>query len=149
MVKRIVYPPIWLLLGLIAIFLCHEYVPGPRFEGLASQFTGVLLIIVGLLLLIIAAGLFTRAKTDLIPFRNVSALVTTGIYRYTRNPMYLGMVAILLGSAIALGASTALIVPVLFAVIIEIRFIRPEETMLRGLFPNEFPDYCKRVRRWL
>jgi len=149
MVKRVIYPPIWLLFGLVAIILCYTYVPGPRFNGWAGQVAGVLLIVLGVVLLVIAAGLFSRAKTDLIPFRNVSALVTTGIYRYTRNPMYLGMVAILLGSAVASGASTALLVPPLFAVIIEMRFIRPEETMLRDLFPAQYPAYCERVRRWL
>lgn len=149
MVKRIIYPPMWLLFGLVAIFFCYTYAPGPRFSGWVGQVAGVLLIVLGLVLLVIAAGLFSRAKTDLIPFRNVSALVTTGIYRYTRNPMYLGMVAILLGSAVASGASTALLIPPLFAVIIEMRFIRPEEAMLRDLFPAQYPAYCERVRRWL
>jgi protein-S-isoprenylcysteine O-methyltransferase Ste14 len=149
MVKRIIYPPVWLLFGLVAIFLCYTYVPGPRFNGWVGHVAGVLLIALGLVLLVIAAGLFSRAKTDLIPFRNVSALVTDGIYRYTRNPMYLGMVAILLGCAVAAGASTALLIPPLFAVIIEFRFIRPEEAMLRELFPAQFAAYCARVRRWL
>ncbi|MBT4522073.1 MAG: isoprenylcysteine carboxylmethyltransferase family protein [Halieaceae bacterium] len=107
------------------------------------------LILTGLVLLVIAGGLFKRAGTDLIPFRNVSALVTTGVYRFTRNPMYLGMATVLLGGAVALGAATALPVPLLFVVVIEMRFIRPEEEMLRGLFPEDFPAYCARVRRWI
>lgn len=149
MVKRVIYPPIWLLLGLIAIFVSNEYYPGPRFTSLAGQLAGGAFIIIGLVLLVIANGLFTRAGTGVIPFRNVSALVTGGVYRYTRNPMYLGMVAVLLGCAITVGASVALIVPPLFAVIIEMRFIRPEEDMLRGIFPEHYPAYCQRVRRWI
>lgn len=149
MVKRIIYPPVWLLLGLIAIFACNAYFPGPRFTSLVGQVAGGLLIVAGLLLLVIAAGLFSRAKTGVIPFRNVSALVTGGIYRYTRNPMYLGMVAILLGCAILVGASVALIIPLLFMAIVELRFIRPEEAMLRNLFPEQYPAYCERVRRWI
>jgi protein-S-isoprenylcysteine O-methyltransferase Ste14 len=149
MVKRIIYPPIWLLLGLIAIFVCNEYYPGPRFTSLAGQVSGGVLIIVGLLLLVIANSLFNRAETGVIPFRNVTALVTDGIYRYTRNPMYLGMAAVLLGCAITVGASVALFVPPMFAVIIELRFIRPEEDMLRGIFPEQYPAYCARVRRWI
>lgn len=149
MVKRIIYPPIWLLLGLIATFVCNEYFPGPRFTGLAGQAIGGVLIVIGLGLLVFANGRFSRAGTGVIPFRNVSALVTDGIYRFTRNPMYLGMVAVLLGCAITVGASTALLIAPLFAVIIEFRFIRPEEAMLRGLFPTEYPAYCARVRRWL
>jgi protein-S-isoprenylcysteine O-methyltransferase Ste14 len=149
MVKRIIYPPIWLVFGFIIIFACNEYFPGPRFTSLAWQLFGGVLIIIGLVLLVVANGLFTRAGTGVIPFRNVSALVTDGIYRYTRNPMYLGMLAVLLGCALTVGATTALFIPPIFAVIVEFRFIRPEEAMLRDIFPEDYPAYCERVRRWL
>lgn len=149
MIKRIIYPPVWLLFGLIAIFTSNEYFPGPRFTSLAGQVCGGVLILIGLVLLVFANGRFTRAGTGVIPFRNVSALVTDGIYRYTRNPMYLGMVAVLLGCAVTVGATVALSVPVLFALIVDRRFIRYEEVMLRNLFPDDYPAYCERVRRWL
>jgi protein-S-isoprenylcysteine O-methyltransferase Ste14 len=148
-VKRTIYPPIWLAIGLVVIFFLNEYYPGPRFTGLPAQIVGGVLIVIGLLLLVGANGLFTRAGTDVIPFRNVTAMVTTGVYRLTRNPMYLGMVSVLLGCAITVGATAALFVPAIFAVIIDVRFIRAEESMLRELFPDEYPGYCKRVRRWL
>jgi protein-S-isoprenylcysteine O-methyltransferase Ste14 len=149
MVKRIIYPPIWLVFGLISIFALNELMPGTRFTSSLGQIVGGIIIFVGLVLLLLAGGLFKRAGTDLVPFKNVSALVTTGIYRYTRNPMYLGMAAILLGCGITVGAALSLLVAPVFMVIIELRFIRPEEEMLRGLFPQEFPRYCTRVRRWL
>ena len=149
MVKRIIYPPVWLVLGLVAIFTLNEMSVGPRFTSLAGQWLGGGIILVGLALLVMAGGLFKQADTDLVPFKNVTALVTGGIYRYTRNPMYLGMALILLGTAITVGAVYTLLVPPLFMAIIEYRFIRPEEDMLRELFPEEFPDYCRRVRRWL
>ena len=149
MVKRIIYPPVWLLLGLIAIFALNEFYPLLRFTSLAAQVGGGMVIVVGLLLLVSANGLFVRAGTGVIPFRNVSSLVTGGIYRYTRNPMYLGMVAVLLGCALTVGVASAMLVPLVFAVIVEFRFIRPEEQMLLGLFPDDYPAYCKRVRRWL
>ncbi len=149
MIKRVIYPPIWLVFGLIAVFVLNEFYPGPRFTFLVGQVVGSVLILSGLALLVYAGGLFRRAGTDLIPFRNVSALVTEGVYRFTRNPMYLGMVAVLLGCAVTVGASMALVVPLVFAVIVEARFIRPEEAMLREVFPEEYPAYCQRVRRWL
>ncbi len=149
MVKRVIYPPIWLVFGVIAVFVCNEFFPGVRFTGLASQVVGGVIILVALLLLVNAGGLFTKAGTDLVPFKNVTTLVTDGVYRYSRNPMYLGMALVLLGTAITVGAATALAVPVVFMVIIEFRFIRPEETMLEGLFPDTFPAYCQQVRRWL
>ena len=149
MVRRVIYPPIWLLFGLVLTFVLNEFFPGPRFTSLAGQLGGGLLIVIGLVLLVVSNGLFTRAGTDVIPFRNVTALVTTGVYRYSRNPMYLGMAAVLLGCAITVGATTALPITPVFMVIIEWRFIRPEEAMLRGLFPEQYPAYCERVRRWL
>ncbi|MFT5710702.1 MAG: protein-S-isoprenylcysteine O-methyltransferase Ste14 [Halioglobus sp.] len=149
MVKRIIYPPIWLVLSLITIFALNELMPGIRFTSSLGQIMGGLIILIGLVLLLLAGGLFKRAGTDLVPFKNVSALVTTGIYRYTRNPMYLGMTAILLGCGITVGAALSLLVAPVFMVIIEWRFIRLEEEMLRGLFPEDFPPYCARVRRWL
>jgi protein-S-isoprenylcysteine O-methyltransferase Ste14 len=149
MVKRIIYPPVWLLLGLIAIFSLNELYPAVRFTSLAAQVVGGIIILVGLFLLVAANGLFVRAGTDVIPFRKVSSLVTSGVYRYSRNPMYLGMAAVLLGCAVTVGALSALPVPLVFAFIVDARFIRPEEQMLRGLFPDEYPAYCRRVRRWL
>ena len=149
MVKRVVYPPIWLAFGLIAVFALNEFLPGPRFTSGISQFIGGVLIVAGLILLVNAGGLFKKAGTDLIPFRNVTSLVTDGVYRFTRNPMYLGMLLVQLGCAVTVGSGYALVIPVVFAAIIEMRFIRPEEAMLRELFPEDFPAYCRRVRRWI
>ncbi len=149
MVKRIIYPPIWMVFGIVAIFSFNEFFPGPRYTGAVSQAVGGVILLAGLTLLIFAAGLFKRAETDVIPFKNVTALVTTGVYARSRNPMYLGMALVLLGTAVTVGAVTALVVPPLFMVIIQQRFIVPEEAMLAELFPDTFPAYCGQVRRWL
>lgn len=149
MVKRIIYPPIWLLLGLICIFTLDELYPLLRFASMFWQVVGSVIIIAGLFLLVAANGLFVRAGTDAIPFRNVSSLVTTGVFRWSRNPMYLGMALVLLGCALTVGVLSALVVTPVFVAIIDQRFIRAEEQMLRELFPEEFPAYCERVRRWL
>jgi protein-S-isoprenylcysteine O-methyltransferase Ste14 len=105
--------------------------------------------VAGLVLLVIAGGLFKQADTDLIPFKNVSALVTSGVYRFSRNPMYLGMALVLLGCAVTVGAATALLVPPIFMLIIQFRYIKQEQVMLCELFPEDFPAYCQRVRPWL
>ena len=106
-VKRYIYPPMWLAFGVVAQFVCNEYFPGARFTSVAGQVGGSVVLLLGLLLLVFAGGLFKRADTDMVPFKNVSALVTTGVYRYTRNPMYLGMALILLACAVIVGAATA------------------------------------------
>ena len=149
MVRRGVYPPVWLAFGVVAVCGLAEWYPGPRFASPLTRIAGDAIIIAGLLLIVVAGGQFRRAGTDLVPFREVSALVTNGVYRFTRNPMYLGMALVLLGCAVTVGSVTALIMPMVFAAIIELRFIRPEEAMLRELFPEEFLAYCARVRRWI
>ncbi len=148
-VKRIIYPPMWLAIGIIVQFVCNEYFPVLRFTTVAGQAVGGIILVVGLALLVMAGGLFKKADTEMIPFREVRALVTTGVYRYTRNPMYLGMALVLLGCAVTVGAATAFIVIPVFMVIIQYRFIVHEEQLLREIFPEEFPAYCRQVRRWL
>ena len=147
--KRVIYPPVWLVIGLGVIFACNEFLPIARFTGPFGWYLGGFSILVGLALLVHAGGMFKAAETDLIPFQNVTALVTTGVYRVTRNPMYLGMTLVLLGTAITVGVLSALFVPPIFMAIIEMRFIRPEEAMLRDLFGEEFERYCSNVGRWL
>jgi len=139
----------WLALGIVAQFALNELLPGARFTSLAGQIAGSVILLAGLAMLVVAGGLFKQADTDLIPFRDVRALVTTGVYRFSRNPMYLGMALVLLGCAVIVGAATAFAVPVVFVLIIQFRFIGPEEQMLRELFPEDFPAYCQQVRRWV
>jgi protein-S-isoprenylcysteine O-methyltransferase Ste14 len=94
---------------------------------------------------------FIRAKTTVNPLKpeRSAALVTGGIYRITRNPMYVGMALILLAWAIYLGSGTALVGPLAFALYITRFQIQPEERVLAGRFGSEFESYCARVRRWL
>lgn len=148
-VRRLIYPPVWLVFGLVAVFALNEFLPGPRFASLLWQIVGGAIILGGLALLVLANGRFTRADTGVIPFRGVRQLVTGGVYRLSRNPMYLGMALVLLGCAVTVGSATALAVAPLFAAVIEWRFIRAEEAMLHALFREQYADYCSRVRRWL
>ena len=93
--------------------------------------------------------IFRKSGQDEKPWKPTPEIVERGPYRITRNPMYLGMALVLLGTAITVGAFSALLVPPIFMAIIEFRFIRPEEAMLRELFGEDFDAYCKLVRRWL
>ena len=148
-VKRIIYPPMWLALGIIVQFVCNEYYPVYRFTSTLWQIVGGVLLVAGMALLVIAGGLFRQADTEMIPFREVRALVTGGVYRISRNPMYLGMALVLQGCALTVGVVSALLVPPLFMIIIHHRYILPEEAILLERFPEAFPAYCQRVRRWI
>lgn len=106
---------------------------------------------IGILVAVSGVVAFRRARTTVNPMRpdGASSLVVGGIYRYTRNPMYLGMLLVLIGWAAYLARPWALMVlPVL--VIYMNRFqIGPEERVLVGIFGAEFEAYRRRVRRWL
>ncbi|TCO71440.1 methyltransferase family protein [Chromatocurvus halotolerans] len=148
-VKRIIYPPMWLVFGVMGIFALNEFAPVLRYTGPVSQLIGGIIMLVGLALLVVSGGLFSRAGTGMVPFRDVKVLVTNGVYARTRNPMYLAMALVLAGVAVTVGALSALIVPPLFLLIVYWRYVRPEEAMLQDLFGDEYAAYCSRVRRWL
>jgi len=81
--------------------------------------------------------------------RKTTSLVTTGIFSWTRNPMYLGLAAALVGWAAFLSAAWSLLGPVLFVLYIDRFQIQPEERVLTELFGAEYTNYARRVRRWL
>ncbi len=147
--RRILYPPIWLLLGLIAIWLLQKYLPIIQYDSNLLTVAGVVLMVLGAVLDIWSAGLFTRAKTPLIPFTQSSAVVSSGPYRFTRNPMYLGMALILLGAVFFFGAVSGSIIVPLFMLVIQKRFIEGEERHMEALLGEEYLIYKQRVRRWL
>ena len=94
---------------------------------------------------------FRRAKTTVNPMKpeKSAALVVSGVYRITRNPMYVGMVFILLAWAVYLASPRALFGPLAFAAYITRFQIKPEERVLAARFGAEFSSYQARVRRWL
>jgi protein-S-isoprenylcysteine O-methyltransferase Ste14 len=94
---------------------------------------------------------FRRASTTVNPMRPeaTSALVTTGVYALTRNPMYVGMGLVLLAWAFWLGSPWALFGPIAFVPYISRFQIVPEERVLAARFGEDFHRYCARVRRWL
>jgi protein-S-isoprenylcysteine O-methyltransferase Ste14 len=100
---------------------------------------------------LIAFFQFWRARTTINPHRPESAttLVTSGVYAWTRNPMYLGLSVLLLGLAINLGTLTPLAFAPLFIPFIRYVQIRPEELALRARFGQDYDRYCQRVNRWL
>ncbi len=94
---------------------------------------------------------FKRARTTINPFKpqNTSSLVTSGIYRLTRNPMYLGLLMVVLGWATFLCSAFALLGPVAFVAYIARFQIVPEERVLSAKFGSGYSEYLARVRRWL
>lgn len=110
----------------------------------------ILLFVLGVGLALAGSAAFHRAKTTINPLKPeaASSLVVAGVYRFTRNPMYLGLAIALLGWAVYLAAPAALLGPLLFAAYITRFQIVPEERALAKKFGPEFAAYRAKVRRW-
>ncbi len=113
------------------------------------RITGLGLIAVGLWMTALAAIQFARHRTSIIPGRQPDAMITAGLYRLTRNPIYLADALILTGACLWLGAISGLLLVPGFIWLIQNRFIRPEEQRLQAAFGPAFDRYRARVRRWL
>ncbi len=116
--------------------------------GLAMA-AAILIGLVGLALISTALGLFFRNKTRPEPWCPADFLVAAGPYRYTRNPMYLGMTLVGLAVALAFASLPAAVLSILAAVIVDRAVIRREEAYLSRRFGQGYQDYMQRVRRWL
>ena len=144
-----IVPPIYFFASLLAMTALHLYVPITVVVPSPLNLAGTLFVVIGLALTLWAAGLFRVYRTPIRPFEQSTALVTAGVYRITRNPMYLGMVLVLLGVAALLGTVAAFLPIPLFVWQIQRKFVLPEEALLDSLFGQEYLGYKARVRRWL
>lgn len=126
---------------------------GPAFDWspTVARWTAGVLVAVGLMFDVLGIVAFRRAATTINPLRpeRASALVTGGIYRITRNPMYVGLAFLLLAWAVCLSALLPFAGPVLYVLYITRYQIIPEERVLHERFGDEFARYAEQVRRWL
>jgi protein-S-isoprenylcysteine O-methyltransferase Ste14 len=112
---------------------------------------GSAIIALGAGTVVTGARTFWRAGTTINPvdIKQASALVTSGLFGYTRNPMYVGFTLMLIGWGVALASPWAMMGPVAFVLFIHRFQINPEEQVIRAKFGNEYEQSCKRVRRWI
>ena len=103
----------------------------------------------GVVLNIWTDAIFKKRDTTVKPHEIPTALEISGPFQMSRHPMYLGMVAILLGVAVLLGSLVTLFFPVIFIVLMEMFFIPLEEQNLEKTFGKKYLDYKKKVRRWI
>jgi protein-S-isoprenylcysteine O-methyltransferase Ste14 len=147
---RIPPPLVMALLGLAA-FGIARLLPALAFEFPLRVYLAVALALAGLALNLLPKGMFRRAGTTVNPLKPHAAtsLVTSGIYRYTRNPMYVGQATILLAWVLWLHNAAALVAVPAFVLYITRFQIQPEERTLSVRFPDAYGAFCKQVSRWL
>jgi protein-S-isoprenylcysteine O-methyltransferase Ste14 len=149
MKRKPVLPPTYVYVAIILMVALHFLFPVVRIIPFPWDLLGLIPLAAGVALNLSADSAFRRAKTTVKPFQESAALVTDGVYRISRHPMYLGFVLILLGLAILLGSLTPFFIVPIFAVVMDRVFIAAEERMLAEKFGQSWLDYKAEVRRWV
>lgn len=144
-----ILPPTYFFICLIISALLFYTVPLTQIIRYPFNLIGFLFFIVGAGLNIWTDQLLKKEKTTVKPFEKPAALIQTGPFKFSRNPMYLGMALLLLGFGIILGSVTSFIGIILFVFIMESLFIPGEEKILLEQFSEEYTKYKKNVGRWI
>jgi len=144
-------PPIVALLIAAITWSISVATPSVELPGLIRVATAIALALAGVTTAILGVIAFRRARTTVNPLKpeTTSTIVTSGIYRYTRNPMYVGLTLVLFAWAVFLSSAWALLGPVGFTLYINRFQIIPEERVLSGMFGTSYSAYQAKVRRWL
>ncbi len=146
-------PPVLQLAAFgLAAWAVAKLLPGLSFRlGMVGTIGVVALATIGAVILLASLRAFRKAETTVDPIHPEAAtsLVTGGLYRYTRNPMYLGFALLLAAGSLALGNLAALVIPVLFVMVMTEGQIKLEERILRNLFGRQYENYCRQTRRWI
>ena len=147
--KTKIPPPILALVMIVLIYLSSFFIESTKFNYQGSL--SVLVLILGLACAIPSFKLFARYKTTISPLKpsDTTVLVTEGMYRYSRNPMYLGLLLLTISSTIWFGTWFGIIINMLFIFLINFLQIIPEEEALLEIFGEEYEEYKKNVRRWI
>jgi len=142
-------PPIVTFICGIAIYLSKSFFN--QFFIYSNNRISLFLLILGLVVFISAVKSFRRHKTTVNPLepKQASSLVTSGIFKFSRNPMYLGMLIILLSISFKFNLIGGMFTSLFFYIFITKFQILPEEAAMNDLFGDEFINYSKKTRRWI
>ena len=142
-------PPILVLILVVSSFLSSKKIDVIHIPH--QTLVSILILLIGILILIIPVTKFIKYKTtiDPIEFKKVNKLVTSGIYKYSRNPMYLGLLLIVISSSILYLNIYSVSTPIFFYYWINRFQIQREEVFLTEKFGKEYLSYKTKTRRWI
>jgi protein-S-isoprenylcysteine O-methyltransferase Ste14 len=142
-------PPLLFLIWMLAGFITHWFWPMDIATSPALTYIGIAVILVGLVIFVLAARTLKSAKTNVEPWKPTTSIVSTGIFAYSRNPIYLGFCIVAIGVGILLNSFWVLFSFVPAAAMVYFMAIRKEEAYLEKKFAEDYTGYRSRVRRWL
>lgn len=143
------YPPLMVLTGLVAQLAIAFMAPVEPLLPPMAQYVGVALMFICFAAIVLMARKFSRTETTILPDGEPSKLMEDGLFAVSRNPIYVAMALLLLGSGLATGQLWALIIVPLFIVLVQQVWIVKEEANLEDAFGQIYRNYKMRVRRWL
>jgi protein-S-isoprenylcysteine O-methyltransferase Ste14 len=144
-----VIPPAVYAVPFAATTLLHRVVPWTMPEVPGRRAAGVALVVAGQAVAAAGALTFRNHSTTIIPNQPVTTMVTSGVYAYTRNPMYVGMTSMYLGASLIVGSWwSPLVLPAVVA-FVDRNVIRREEAYLRQRFGEAYEEFCRHTRRWI
>ena len=142
-------PPIYFLIGLIAMILLSSFVPIGRWLHFPWRYIGIIIMVLGFSLSLGSGMFFRKLGTNPRPGTRATLIVTKGPFKYTRNPMYLGLITMLIGTSILLGTFSPLIVIPIIFLILHTQFVLREEKWMAEWFGEPYLEYKKKTPRWL
>ena len=148
-INRNVHPPIVALMFIVLAYFLGRFVPVPFVVSGLVRDLGLLLTFIGFLLGIGALMEFRKARTTLDPHGSVNQMVTSGIYSFTRNPIYLGFLLMVIGLPLNSGLIWGIVLAPFYVMMMTRLVIEREEAYLEKKFKDQYTGYRSRVRRWL
>lgn len=142
-------PPVLYVAPLVLAWLLQGAIALPLLPPGIAQVAAGLFLAAGIVLCVWSIGLFRRSKTSLVPIKPTAALVLSGPYRITRNPMYLGLLCLYLGAAFWLNLIWALVLAPAVVGVVQRVVIEKEERYLEQKFGETYRQYKAQVRRWI
>lgn len=146
---RNVLPPTYLFLSIAVMVAMRFLFPLAKAIAYPLNLLGSIPLGIGISFNLIADRAFKKYRTTVKPFEESTVLITSGVFRVSRHPMYLGMVLILIGIAVLMRSLPPFAVIPIFALLMERVFIRVEEKMLEDKFGQPWLEYKGKVRRWI
>jgi len=148
---KLIPPPLAMLLAALIMWTLHRFLPLSVLLAAPWNYLALVPVVISRLISVAAGRRFREARTTFDPVRPelTTHLVTEGVYRFSRNPMYLGLVLMLIAWALWLGTASPWVVPPLFAILMATTQIAPEERALEKVFGATYVAYRRSVNRWI
>ena len=134
---------------LLLSWLLDYFFPQFRFVYGSFRYIGLIIFVTGLSITFFSFYLFKKNKTPILPGQKPTFMVAVGPYKFTRNPMYLGVTLALLGISIYIGNLLSLFSPLIFFIAMNLVYIPFEEKLMKNLFGKKYLEYKNKVRRWI